>query len=98
MNPPADYPNEKNKIAFEWGDRSRIDRIDELLANSKMTLADSMAIQTDAVSTQSRRAVALLGSLSAQNAELPQPLALLKAWNHEESNSSPATTIYDASP
>ena len=64
MNLPADYPNENYKIGFEWGDRSRIDRIDELLgAKNKMTLADSMAIQSDVVSTQSRRAVALLGSL-----------------------------------
>jgi len=50
-------PNEQNRIAFEWTDRSRIDRINELLrAKTSMTLADSMAIQTDAVSTQSRRA------------------------------------------
>jgi penicillin G amidase len=95
MNLPANYPNEKNKIAFEWGDRSRIDRIDELLANTKMTLADSMAIQTDAVSTQSRRAVALLGSLAPKNAELAQALTLLKAWNHEESTSSAAAAIYE---
>jgi penicillin amidase len=96
MNLPSGYPNEKNKIAFEWGDRSRIDRIDEQLAkNNKVTLADSMALQTDAVSTQSRRAVALLGSLAPPDAELAQALALLKAWNHEESTSSTAAAIYE---
>jgi penicillin amidase len=96
MNLPAGFPNERNKIAFEWTDRSRIDRINELLgATAKMTLADSMAIQTDAVSTQSRRAVALLGSLSSPDAELSQALALLKAWNHEESTSSTAAAIYE---
>ena len=31
MNLPSRLPNEQNKIAFEWGDRSRIDRIFELL-------------------------------------------------------------------
>src|SRR6202042_2809913 len=65
MNLPAGYPNEQNRIAFEWTDRSRIDRINELLrAKTKTTLADSMAIKPDAVSTQSRRAVALLASLN----------------------------------
>jgi penicillin G amidase len=96
MNLPAGYPNEQYKIAFEWNDRSRIDRINEMLgAKAKMTLADSMAIQTDAVSTQSRRAVALLASLSSQDAALAQALALLKAWNHEESTGSVAASIYE---
>jgi penicillin amidase len=96
MNLPAGFPNEQNRIAFEWTDRSRIDRINELLrAKTKMTLADSMAIQTDAVSTQSRHAVALLASLNSQDAEVSQALALLKAWNHEESTSSAAAAIYE---
>jgi penicillin amidase len=54
-----------------------------------------MAIQTDAVSTQSRRAVALLASLNSQDAEISQALALLKAWDHEESTSSTAAAIYE---
>jgi penicillin G amidase len=96
MNLPVGYPNEQNKIAFEWNDRSRIDRINELLgANTKMTLADSMAIQTDSVSTQSRRAVALLASLSSQDGALVQALALLKAWDHVESTGSAAAAIYE---
>jgi penicillin G amidase len=96
MNLPVGYPNEQNKIAFEWNDRSRIDRINELLgAKTKMSLADSMAIQTDAVSTQSRRAVALLSSLSSQDAALTQALTLLRAWNHEESTGSVAAAIYE---
>ena len=96
MNLPSGYPNEQNRIAFEWTDRSRIDRINELLgAKTKMTLADSMAIQTDAVSTQSRRAVALLASLSSPDAALAQALKLLTAWNHEESTGSAAAAIYE---
>ena len=96
MNLPAGYPNEQNRIAFEWTDRSRIDRIYELLgAKPKLTLADSMAIQTDAVSTQSRRALALLDSLPPQQADLAQALALLKAWNHEEGTASTAAAIYE---
>jgi penicillin amidase len=96
MNLPSGYPNEQNRIAFEWTDRSRIDRINELLgARTNMTLADSMAIQTDTVSVQSRRAVALLGSLSSQDAAISQALASLKAWDHDETTSSAAAALYE---
>jgi penicillin amidase len=95
MNLPSGYPNEQNKIAFEWGDRSRIDRIYELLAKSGMTLADSMAIQTDAVSTQSRRAVALLANLTSHDTDVAQALVLLKQWDHEEGTGSAAAAIYE---
>jgi penicillin G amidase len=96
MNLPVGYPNEQNRIAFEWTDRSRIDRIKELLrVNQRMSLADSMAIQTDTVSTQSRRAVALLTSLSSQDAEVARALSLLKSWDHNESTSSAAAAIYE---
>jgi penicillin amidase len=96
MNLPLGFPNEQRKIAFEWTDRSRIDRINELLrAKTKMTLADSMAIQTDAVSTQSRRAVALLDSLSSRDAEVSQALTLLKSWNHDEGTQSAAAALYE---
>jgi penicillin G amidase len=96
MNLPVGYPNEQNRIAFEWTDRSRIDRINELLrSNAKVTLADSMAIQTDAVSTQSLRAVALIAPLSSQDAQVAQALTLLKAWDHDESTRSAAAAIYE---
>ncbi|HEY2465276.1 MAG TPA: penicillin acylase family protein [Steroidobacteraceae bacterium] len=96
MNLPAEYPNEQKRIGFEWNDRSRIDRINELLrAKTKTTLADSMAIQADTVSAQSRRAVALLASVSSSDAALARVLALLKAWNHEENTDSVAASIYE---
>jgi penicillin G amidase len=96
MNLPAGYPNEQNRIGFEWVDRSRIDRIKELLrANSKQSLADSMAIQTDAVSTESRRTIALLAPVISQDAEVAKALGLLKGWDNNESTSSVAAAIYE---
>jgi penicillin amidase len=96
MNLPAGYPNEQNRIAFEWTDRSRIDRIKEILSvNAKVSLVDSMAIQTDSVSTQSRRAIALLAPLSSQDAEVAKALDLLKAWDHDERTSSVPAAIYE---
>jgi len=52
-----DYPAEERKVAFEWTDPSRVNRIKEVLAaNPKFSLADSMALQTDSTSELSRRA------------------------------------------
>lgn len=96
MNLPAGFPAESKRIAFEWTDRSRIDRIDEVLrANDKVTLADSMALQLDTVSTQSRRAVALLDPVNSQQPMVAQALALLRAWNHDENTASAAAAIYE---
>ena len=39
MNLPPDYPAETRKVSFEWGDRSRIDRIDEVLGGQRRTSA-----------------------------------------------------------
>jgi penicillin amidase len=96
MNMPDGYPNEENRIGFEWVDRSRIDRIKELLrANTKQSLADSMAIQTDAVSTQSRRTIALLAPVVSQDAEVAKALGLLKGWDNHEGTASVTAAIYE---
>jgi penicillin G amidase len=96
MNLPAGYPNERNRIAFEWNDRSRIDRITERLRdNDKVSLADSISIQTDSVSSQSRRTVALLASLRLDDSGASRAVALLRAWDHDETTSSVPASIYE---
>ena len=55
-NLPASYPAEERKVAFEWTDPSRVTRIKEVLAaDPKVSLLDSMKLQTDATSPQARR-------------------------------------------
>jgi penicillin amidase len=96
MNLPEGYPNEDRRIGFEWTDRSRIDRIKEVLrADDKVTLADSMALQTDSVSSQSRRLTVLLAPLSSSDAQMKQALDLLKTWNHDETTDSVPAAIYE---
>jgi len=96
MNLPEGYPAEKRKIAFEWTDPSRATRIKEVLAaNSKVSLADSMALQTDSVSPQSRRARALLANLQTRDADVAKALELLRTWDGDERVDSAAAAIYE---
>jgi penicillin amidase len=94
MNLPADYPPNRT-ISYEWADRSRITRIEEVLAATpKATLADSMALQTDSHDALSRRTIALLARLSSPDPEVARALELLKAWDNNETTGSAAAAIY----
>jgi penicillin amidase len=96
MNLPKGYPNERYKVSFEWTDPSRITRITETLAAEKAaTLAQSMDLQTDAVSVQSRRAVALLRRLQSREPTESAALGLLRSWDNRESVESAAAALYE---
>jgi penicillin amidase len=93
MNLPADW---KGMVGYEWADPTRTVRIHEVLgATPKGTLADSMALQTDAVSPQSRRGVALLKGLQSPDPQVTKALALLTAWDSNEATGSTAAAIYE---
>jgi penicillin G amidase len=94
MNLPADYPATRT-ISYEWADRSRITRIEEVLAGlQKATLADSMALQTDSHDAMSRRTIALLKGLSSPDPAVARALDLLRAWDNDETTASTAAAIY----
>lgn len=94
MNLPADYPA-NHATSYEWADRSRITRIEEVLASQpKATLADSMALQTDSHDTLSRRVVALIKPLSSSDPQVQNALDLLRAWDNDETTASTAAAIY----
>jgi penicillin amidase len=96
MNLPPDYPDEARRVSFEWNDRARIDRLNEVLAaNPKVTVADSMALQTDSHNAMSRRLTALLAPLTSADPQVAKALGLLRAWDHNETTSSVAATIYE---
>jgi len=96
MNLPTGYPNETRRVGFEWTDRSRIDRIEQVLgAKPKLDLADSMALQTDQTSTLAQRTVALLQGLSGETSEQRGALALLAGWNGEERIDSAAAALFE---
>jgi penicillin amidase len=98
MNVPAEpaYPRAARRLGYEWADRTRATRIKEVLAATpRATLADSMALQTDDVSAQARRGQALLRPLASPDPEVARALALLAAWDAEESIGSGAAAIYE---
>jgi penicillin G amidase len=95
MNLPAGYPAESRKISFEWGDRSRITRIKEVLAATpKATLADSMALQTDTHDALSRRTIALLAHVASPDPAIGKAIEALNAWDNDETTDSVAAAIY----
>jgi penicillin amidase len=54
-----------------------------------------MALQTDSVSVQSRRARALLAGLKTSDSDVARAIELLKDWNGEERVDSAAAAIYE---
>lgn len=98
MNIPAEpeYAREQRKLGFEWADRSRTERIHEVLATqTKGTLADSMSLQTDSVSPQGRRGVALVTGLTSPDPQVQQALTYLQRWDGREDTGSAAAAIYE---
>jgi penicillin G amidase len=96
FNLPKDYPAEQRKVAFEWTDPSRATRIKEVLAaNPKVSIADSMALQTDSVSPQSRRAVGLLEHAVMKDPEVAAAAKLLHNWDNDLRVDSAAAAIYE---
>jgi len=94
MNLPASWPANKT-VSYEWADRSRITRINEVLAATpKATLADSMALQTDSHDALSRRAIALLKTLHSPDPAVQKALDLLARWDNDEAVASPAAALY----
>ena len=96
MNLPAGYPNENNKISFEWTDRSRIDRIQAVLGGKdKIGILDSERLQTDQHSTLALRAMALLAPLQGDDADQTAALALFRGWDGNETADSAAGALFE---
>lgn len=97
-NLPSGYPAEERKVAFEWTDPSRATRIKEVLASiPKVSLLDSMKLQTDSVSPQARRLVALVKNVpgGTMGMNVDHALKLLTSWDGNETVDSPAAAIYE---
>lgn len=96
MNVPAGWDHQAYPFGYEWVDRARATRIEEVLSSvSPHTLAVSRALQTDVVSIPARRLCALLARLSSDNPETAEALALLAAWDHALTSESAAGALFE---
>jgi penicillin G amidase len=96
MNLPPHFPIAERKVGFEWTDRSRATRLKEVLAaNSRLTIADAMALQTDDYTVNGRRLTKLLEPLTSSDPIISQGLELLKTWDHRTSADSAAATVFE---
>jgi penicillin amidase len=96
MNLPAGYPAAERKVGFEWSDPTRIHRIKAVLrANAHVSLADSMALQMDPVSTEACRLKALIDPLTSTDPDEAIGLALIKNWDCREGVESAGAALYE---
>ncbi|MFN0101454.1 MAG: penicillin acylase family protein [Bryobacteraceae bacterium] len=96
MNMPDGYPYKERKLGFEWTNDSRHRRIDEVLRKlPKVSLADSMKLQTDLTSVAARRAVALLAGLTTDDLKTRAALAMLRGWDAVERAESAQAALFE---
>ena len=96
MNLPDDYPYGERKLGFEWSERSRAGRIDEVLgADTRHDVAASMRLQGDVTSLPARRAAAVLARLGPASGDLGAALALLSGWDHRLATDSAAAALFE---
>ncbi|NYT40749.1 penicillin acylase family protein [Sphingomonas sp. R-74633] len=92
-NLPAGWPRDRIP-AFSFRDPYRYNRIaDVLSAQPKHSLADSVALQHDTLSTPAKQLLALLPARSSPGAE--PALAMLRGWDARIAPDSAAAVLYE---
>ena len=92
-NLPADWPADRVP-AYSFRDPYRYDRIADVLSRqTRHTLADSVALQHDTLSTPARRLIALLPRLTTD--AVRPALAMLRAWNARIDGDSGAAALFE---
>ena len=93
---PNDY-RYRNAIGWEWADDYRATRIAEVLgANSQVSMADMMRLQTDYTSLPARSLVPLLKALRANDPATERARVALVDWDHVLDKNSVPAGIYEA--
>ena len=95
MNLPDGYDIASHKLGFEWAEHSRADRIHQVLrTQGRHTLAQSMALQTDALSIPARRLGALLEGVVGEG-DAAVGLGLLRGWDFRLTRESGAAAVQE---
>lgn len=92
-NLPADWPADRVP-AFSFRDPYRYDRIADVLSQQpRHTLADSVALQHDTLSTPARQLIALLPATVGEAAS--PALTMLRGWNARIDADSAAAALFE---
>lgn len=95
-NIPAGYDH-RNAVAWVWGDRFRVDRINEVLsAGDKFTVKNMTDLQTDYLSLPARTLVPFLKGLKSNDAEVESARKKLLPWDFIQNKNSVEAGIYVA--
>lgn len=93
QNLPAGYTI---PLGFEWADRSRITRIEEVITSKpRFSLTDAMDLQADVTSPLARRFVAVLAGLASDDPAEAAAITLLRSWDGRVGAESPAAALYE---
>ncbi|HEX2562002.1 penicillin acylase family protein [Phenylobacterium sp.] len=97
MNLPPGFPLAERKVGFEWSNRARMDRIAKVLGeDDKVSVADSMALQTDPYNTIADRLIPLLPARAGRrDREANAALALLRSWDRRAAADSAGAALFE---
>ena len=96
QNLPPAYPYRERKLGFEWSPRSRYQRVSEVLSQlPKVSIEDSMRLQSDVFSVPARRLQVLLRSLHATDPRAQAATRLLIDWNLFVTADSAAAALFE---
>lgn len=96
MNLPPDFDVGRKRIGFDWSNRSRFERITEVLAGDRrFSFADMVALQTDVTSIPARRVTALLADLPAGAPGVAEARRLFAGWDHRLAADSAPAALFE---
>lgn len=93
-NVPPEFPN-REAVGWNWADRTRVERINEVLAsNEKVTQKDMQQLQFDYVSIPARTLVPLLANVQSDQAMVEAFRTRLSKWNFTIDKNSVEASVY----
>ena len=95
MNIPEDYLNALPPVGFEWIDRSRSERLHQVLASQERhTLKQSCQLQNDFRSMIAIRMIAILGKLEFQG-DAANAASVLLSWDCQANGDSSPALLFE---
>lgn len=96
MNLPAGWPHDTMPVGYEWYDRARASRLEEVFAATKAhTVKGSCDLQTDITSIPARRVLRLVSALKPENQRQAQALGMLQGWDGVLHADSAAAALFE---